>query len=355
MRRLTLEGAPGGRGRRRCARADAAEKRTPLQWAPKWRRLVSAKGGAPEDYTEFDRTVRGVLNRVSRENASRILPLEPSLRGAEAAAGGDCPAWWAARFAALMLGSYVQAIRSNRHARGLAMRSADNVLPGYLDAVAPLLVKSPRLVTALLAGFARLLHWEDLCWPTARLLLLAAREERDRETLPCHALGRLPPDIVEGRILGFLVPPRAPIVEGLVSGPPKAVGGTLGSEDSERDVVAVLAHVIMFSPLAIWPRLSAFAFSLVEAALAASERCQEREVYLAASILLTLAQRIEMGAESGGRCNSNHGMGDRELARRFAMLLREIIQESARRQTPALSNFAAFRVQAALDHKLLAQ
>mmetsp|Transcript_72318 Transcript_72318/g.215805 ORF Transcript_72318/g.215805 Transcript_72318/m.215805 type:complete len:354 (+) Transcript_72318:147-1208(+) len=353
MRQPALEGGFGGRSRRRCTRAGAAEQRTPPLWAPKWRCLVSSKGGAPEDYTEFDRTVRGVLNRVSRENASRILPLEPSLRGAEAAAGGDCPAWWAVRFAALMLSSYVQAIRSNRHARGLAIRSADNVLPGYLDAVAPLLVNSPRLVTALMAGFAHLLHWEELCWPTTRLLLLAAREERDRETLPCHALGRLPADLIQGRILGFLVPPRTPAVEGLLADPPVAKGGCLSGEDAEKDVVAVLAHVIMFAPLAIWPRLSAFGFCLVEAALAEPQRCSEREVYLAASILITLAERIEAGADSGGRCDiHDRSSGDRDLAKRLAALLHEAAGGHARRQ---LSAFAACRVQAALDHSLLTQ
>ena len=147
-----------------------------------------------------------MLNRISRENARLILPLEPTLRGAEA---GDCPPWWAARCAelwdmegvksiigiyirityiqnhpdnnlvlgsfllqhdvtsmfprlltsshvsstashlwlergnlvpatgaALMLNHYIQVIHTNRCARGLAMRSADNVLPEYLDAVA---------------------------------------------------------------------------------------------------------------------------------------------------------------------------------------------------------------------------
>lgn len=46
------------------------------------------------------------LNRISTENARFLLPLDPSLRAAEA---GDCPPWWAARCAVLMLNHYIQA------------------------------------------------------------------------------------------------------------------------------------------------------------------------------------------------------------------------------------------------------
>lgn len=345
----TTEAAATGRGRRRCVGSSHAEHRA--DWAPKWRHLLSAEGGAPEDFTEFDRTVRGVLNRISSANASRILPLEPALRGAEFATG-DCPAWWAARFAALMLSSYVQAIRTSRHARGLATRSADNVLPGYLDAVAPLLVNSPRLVTAIMAGLARMLRWHDLCWPTIRLLLLAACERRDRDSLPRHALGLLPADLIRGRILGFLVPPSAVAVEGLLDASLISFRGD--GEEAERDVVSVLAHLIMFAPLDIWPRLAAFSFSLVELALVDTERCQEREVYLAASILYTLAERIERvdvgGADARGAL-ARRLEEDRALARRFGGRLREATAGPTRR--PELSAFAACRAQAALEHALL--
>lgn len=115
------------------ATAAAAEpfvvrRRCGESWAPKWRRV--ARG---HDVLEFDRVVRGMLNRISTENARLILPLEPQLRGAEA---GDCPLWWAARCAALMLNHYIRVIHTNRCARGLAMRSTDNVLPEYIDAAA---------------------------------------------------------------------------------------------------------------------------------------------------------------------------------------------------------------------------
>eukprot|EP00913_Durusdinium_trenchii_P022868 g21471.t1 len=179
---------PFSRRRLRYGSSARSEERS---WAPKWRRLVAER----TDFEEFDRVVRGMLNRISTENARLILPLEPTLRGAE---GGDCPPWWAARCAALMLNHYIQVIHTSRCARGLAMRSTDNVLPEYLDAVAPLLARSPRLVTALVAWVARLLKWYDLCWPTTRLLLLAAKEPREKHQLPSHALGRLPSEAPSG-------------------------------------------------------------------------------------------------------------------------------------------------------------
>lgn len=70
----------------------------------------------------------------------------------------------------------------------------------YLDAVAPLLARSPSLVTSLVAWVARLLKWYDLCWPTSRLLLLAAREPREKSQLPSYSLGRLPSEVIKGRL-----------------------------------------------------------------------------------------------------------------------------------------------------------
>jgi len=175
--------------------------------------LASAGGsGPPRSYDEFDHTVRGMLNRISAENACRLLPLDPSLRTLSESGDPreDSPPWWAARFAALMLVSYLQVIHTNRCARGLAMRSADNVLPAYLDAVAPLLARSPRLVDALTAWFARLLKLQDLSWPTSRLVLLASHEQRERASLPASSLGRLPAELLKGRILRFLTPPVLP-------------------------------------------------------------------------------------------------------------------------------------------------
>ena len=45
---------------------------------------------------------------------------------------------------------------------------------------------------------ARLLKWYDLCWPTTRLVLLAAREPREKTQLPGHSLGRLPAEVIKG-------------------------------------------------------------------------------------------------------------------------------------------------------------
>jgi len=246
----------------------------------------------------------------------------------------DSPPWWAARFAALMLVSYLQVIHTNRCARGLAMRSADNVLPAYLDAVAPLLARSPRLVDALAAWFARLLRLQDLCWPTARLVLLAAGEQRDRSTLPPHSLGRLPAELLKGRVLRFLVPPGLPasIADGPLDGPPAGLCECWDTEEGRRDAAAVLAHLLLFAPAASWPRLSAFAFYVIEAALAGDGCRQEGRIYLGASVLVAVAQRLESppvensilaarvdggqggsGGESGasniGGAGSDHGTG----------------------------------------------
>ena len=66
--------------------------------------------------------------------------------------------------------------------------------------MAPLLARSPRLVLSLVAWMARLLKWYDLCWPTTRLVLLAAREPREKTQLPGHSLGRLPAEVIKGSL-----------------------------------------------------------------------------------------------------------------------------------------------------------
>lgn len=343
----------GRSARRRWQGTEAAEERRLVHWAPRWRRLLPAKGTAPKDYREFDRTVRGMLNRISIENANRMLPLEPSLRGAELAAD-DSPPWWAARFAALMLSSYLQVIHTNRYARGLVMRSSDNVLPGYLDAMSPLLVKSPRLVTAVMAWLARLLHWHDLRWMTTRLLILASRETRDYNSLPEHALGRLPPEIIRVRILSFLVPVRAPDNSAagvLLQNVPK--NSSWSTEEVEMDAVSVLAHLIMFSPLAIWRRLSAFSFSLVEAALIVAP--ERQQVYLAASVLASLAQRIEgrLGC-AGSEELRQYCTEDLGPLSRSTTLLREAA-DTRRKSLAGLCTFIDSRVQVAIEHAHVVQ
>ncbi|OLQ14925.1 hypothetical protein AK812_SmicGene925 [Symbiodinium microadriaticum] len=255
-------------------------------WAPKWRRVAKPS----VDFAEFDKVVRGMLNRISTENARFLLPLEPALRGAEA---GDCAPWWSARCAALMLNHYIQVIHTSRCARGLAMRSSDNVLPEYLDAVSPLLARSPRLVTSLVAWVSRLLNWYDLCWPTARLMLLATREPRDKSVLPGHALGRLPTDVVKGRILSFLVPPLLPTSASSQDvGVPAALCNCWSDPDGKKDVVAVLAHLLLFTPAAAFPQLSACALAMAEEALSSRSICEEK-VYLAAAVVVSVSQRLQ--------------------------------------------------------------
>lgn len=298
---------------------------------------------APEDYTEFDRTVRGMLNRLSVENASRLLPLAPSLRGADDPTG-DCPPWWAARFAVLMLGLYLQVINTNRFARGLALRSSDNVLPEYLDAVAPLLVQSPRLVNALMALLARLLRWYELQWPTTRLMLIAARHGAERrEELPPGSLGLLPAELITGRILGFLQPQPLPAIERIIQS--ESVAQAITGE--ERDTVAVLAHVLMFCPAALWPRLSAFGFSLLDASLLQGAEASEEQLYLAGSLLATIALRIEaqLSQNRGGELLLRHIVEDAGPMRRLAAHLRSVLEQRG----GDLSQFVACRVQVALD------
>lgn len=245
------------------------------------------------------------------------------------------------------------------------MRSADNVLPEYLDAVGPLLTKSPRLVEALLAWLARLLRFRELCWPTARLLLLAAREPRERAALPGHSLGRLPPELVRGRILGFLAPPMLP-----AQTPPStscSLPGWCVEEDQnkQKDVIAVLAHFIMFAPPTTWPRLSAVAFFLAELALTGPEAFEEDRVYLAASIIVTIANRLDSkipdAAVEGARAMVGSG---HELLTQYphrSVLLQDLhplvrlaarlssVNEAGTRKASDLSKFVHSRVKTALE------
>lgn len=334
-----------------CATLEASEDKRLVQWAPRWQRLLPARGRAPKDYEEFDRTVRGMLNRISQKNALKILPLEPSLRGAEMTTE-DSPPWWAARFAALMLSSYMQVIYTNRFARGLVMRSAENVLPGYLEAVGPLLVRSPRLVSAVMGWFAGLLRWHELRWMTTRLLLLAAREERASEALPAQALSRLPAELIRGRILSFLVPVRVPASGVLL--PASIDMSSRPKEEVEMDAVSVLAHIIVFSPLAIWRKVSAFGFSLVEATLMDARTNHEQGVYLAASVLSSLAQRIEARIGCAGREELRlYCIEDLGPLRRLTSLMREAAD--SRRRSLQLSPFVDCRVQAAIQHANVVQ
>jgi len=209
------------------------------------------------------------------------------------------------------------------------------------------------LVASLLAWLAKLLQWPDLCWNTTRLLLLAAREERERANLPLHSLGRLPPELLRGRILGFLQPPGLPAEACLEDGPLMMPYWT--SEDGQKDVVAVLAHLLMFSHTAIWPRVSAFAFALAEDCLLLDCKCRERRVYLAWCIVVTAAQRLErfersaqIANQGGMTSTGSKACDDLPQLLHLAALLRSTAKEDA--NPFKLSAFVSCRLEAALEH-----
>lgn len=302
------------------------------QWAAAWQRVLASAveggSGPPGNFEEFDRTVRAMLNRISRENACRLLPLDPCLRSTRQSGSSgddvDSPLWWASRFAALMLATYMQAVHTNRCARALATRSADNVLPAYLDAISPLLARSPRLVDALTGWMAGLLDLHDLYWPTARLVLLAA-QDHDRAELEPRSLGRLPAELLQGRIMQFLVPPallgrsataatRTAAGGGAAAAAPRVPStlcGCWSSDDGRKDAVAVFAHLLLFAPAAAWPQLSAFAFSVTEAVLCRGQH-HERDLFLGASVVSAVAHRLELGGARVG------GEGDATRSARFS-------------------------------------
>lgn len=328
-----------------------------LLWAPKWRRLLSVE--QPADFVDFDRTVRGMLNRISTVNAARILPLEPGLRMVPGCdLGGDCPPWWAARFSALMLNSYLEVIHTNRAARGIAKRSADNVLPEYVDAVAPLLQRSPRLVASLMAWLARALRWEELTWPTARLLWLAAKDPRAvaedaGSHAPAHALCRLPPELVRGRILSFLRPTPIPAVEDMLNqGMCAAALAHCDDDAGFMDATAVLAHVVAFTPASLWPGMLAFSLELAQVSVSSTTAnvsfpTGESKIFLAATLLVTVAHRLdsERAAERDQDSSFQHAVVLNILAR-----LADQLSERFQAMQISISSFVASRVHVALDH-----
>eukprot|EP00927_Polykrikos_kofoidii_P056667 TRINITY_DN50752_c0_g1_i1.p1 TRINITY_DN50752_c0_g1~~TRINITY_DN50752_c0_g1_i1.p1 ORF type:complete len:401 (-),score=50.16 TRINITY_DN50752_c0_g1_i1:91-1293(-) len=287
-------------------------------WAPKWRRLlegthdISGSGcaSAPSDFVNCDRLMRGMLNRISTENASILLPLDLDIRhdstgSTDVAHSSDWPDWFVGRLAAHMVNFYLYVVRTNRCARAISLYGSDNVLAEYLKAVGPIFSRKPRALVAIVGLAGHLLGWPELCWPTTRLLLLASRNDRDRMSLPGHSLGRLPPDIIRGRILRFIAPPGVPSVSHALG--PKSLG--IEREDQlslealcivcqcgerQKDVVNVLAHLVHFAPASVWPWLSSAVFALVEAALMDAE-VQENDVqvYIVATLLVAIVKREE--------------------------------------------------------------
>jgi len=322
-------------------------------WAPRWREILRSGRHPPADFAEFDRLVRSMLNRISSENARRLLPLEQTSCGSGLAFGNDYPHWWASRFVALMMDSYLQVIHTNRFARGLAVRSADNILPTYIDAVAPLLKRSPRLVTAMTSWFAGKLGSHEISWSTSRLILLAAHDKRDRNALPANSLARLPADLLQRRILAFLHPP---LLHFSCVGLTDADNGARTNsndhelEEGKKDIVAVLVHLIVFAPCEIWPQLSACAFSLAENALGCLESPQELQVqdYLAASALAAIAQRMEMQLLLSMNAARDPSLQDLGILNRLIFRLRDVME--VRRRSSKFTQFVDCRTQVAFEH-----
>lgn len=58
-----------------------------------------------------------------------------------------------------------------------------------------------------------------------------------------------------------------------------------------QDVVAVLAHLLLFTPAVAFPRLSACALAMAEAALQQTQG--EDKIYLAAAVVVSVSQRLQ--------------------------------------------------------------
>eukprot|EP00438_Fugacium_kawagutii_P011259 Skav224323 [mRNA] locus=scaffold1353:13729:24105:- [translate_table: standard] len=58
------------------------------------------------------------------------------------------------------------------------------------------------------------------------------------------------------------------------------------------DVVAVLAHLLLFTPAVAFPRLSACALAMAEAALQ-QDAAGEEKIYLAAAVVVSVSQRLQ--------------------------------------------------------------
>ena len=72
-------------------------------------------------------------------------------------------------------------------------------------------------------------------------------------------------------------------------GVPGALCSCWSDPDGQKDVVAVLAHLLLFAPDSAFPRLSACALSMAAAALQQGEE----GIYLAAAVVVSTSQRLQ--------------------------------------------------------------
>jgi hypothetical protein len=118
--------------------------------------------------------------------------------------------------------------------------------------------------------------------------------------------------------------------------------------EGQKDVVAVLAHLIMFAPATSWPHISAFAFSLAENALVDRGELLEGKVYLAASILAHVAQRLDRtsvrNAPAGREAILTDPVQDLGPLSRLTSRLCDVAGGAR------LSGFVGSRTKAAIDH-----
>jgi len=144
---------------------------------------------------------------------------------------------------------------------------------------------------------------------------------------------------------------------------PAALCACWSDPDGKKDVVAVLAHLLLFAPVAAFPRLSASALAMAEAAL--QDSCCEEKVYQAAAVLVSVAQRLEKSLNGpplrqsseadavGADCEppAMH-MALTDLHQELDCLLRieGLLTAAAARRTVKLSAFVESRVIAASDY-----
>merc|ERR1712137_837174 len=101
-----------------------------------------------------------------------------------------------------------------------------------------------------------------------------------------------------------------------------------------------------FAPEAAWPHLSSFGFSVAEAALTLSpSSCDDDRAYLAATILVTLAQRLQSMKPTCCDVAS-----DVAAVTRLAALLHDAAEERRLSSNNQLPLFVSSRIQVALEH-----
>jgi len=86
----------------------------------------------------------------------------------------------------------------------------------------------------------------------------------------------------------------------------------------------VLAHILLFAPVAAWPQLLAFAFAATESVLQGSGgRQEEAHVYMGASVVSAVARRIMSEAVGDVEAGTAGRQSDLWALERLSTLLAE--------------------------------